>query len=187
MRRLGEEVSMAQASMKDAVLAWMRETGATSAEAAAKFDVQSSTVRQWVSRERKAAGIVTVKRDGPVADPVTAPTRTQASTLPPAQPKKGKSGILDPKDLTEVAKSRLRGATRKYLDWLDSDEALKDPRNAAQLARALETLVKLCPELLTLEERTGDDVGGAGDLGGEDATARLREALACPEEPGDKS
>jgi len=159
---------VATPTIKDAVLAWMRETGSGSAEAAQKFGVKAATVRQWVCRERQASDAPVTGCDTPVTAAVT----------PPARPPRGTTSAAF---LSPDARVKLRGAIHIQLDYLANDEN-KDQRARDAASRALRNLLDSCPDILTFEERLDGRGPGAG--GGEDLAGRLRAALGIADGPG---
>jgi len=157
--------------MREAVLAWMRETGATVAEAAEKFGQKASTIRQWQTRDRRNATSGSDNTVTPVASRVAPRAR-------------GKPSLADvrPND-----RARILGFKDRVLDHIDSEDVLKDTRKVRDLVSALVQLSSAISDLLTLDERMkaveAASEPGTGPDGGEDADRRLQEALEGGDPP----
>ena len=67
-------------------------------------------------------------------------------------------------NLPNEDRQHLRNGVRRMLAFLDSQDAIDNPKNAADAARALQTLMVLCPDILSFEDRTsGGDRAAASN------------------------
>jgi hypothetical protein len=142
--------------------------------------IEGSKVRVWLSR----------RATGKIPIPPTPATPTVAAdsvgskgvgkwgevlAAPPAA--EGRARALVAADFPAEDRNKLRGAVRRLLHNLDSEEYAADPKKADAASRALMNLLKSCPDILTFDERTNGRVDDGGTAAREDAARRVRAAL----------
>jgi transposase-like protein len=147
------------AADRDTVLGWMTRTGNGYAIAADHFGIKRNTVKQWVRRYVKLPAARTQDRaDGttPEIDETDDGVRNRGGeTAQRTSPSSASRARATPAaSLPDEDREHLRNAVRRLLRFLDSEDAIADPKKAADAARTLDTLLGRCPDILAFEDKT---------------------------------
>jgi hypothetical protein len=172
---------------RDEVLGWMQRTGSGYALAADHFGLKRDTVKSWVRRYVKNAP---ARTDGRTSDETPAIRESDGGVRIPSGGVDSRSNPLAESraratppataaNFPEQDRSRLRGAVRRGLDVLDSDEGWKEPKKAADAARALKELMSMTPDLLMFDEKTSGRMDRDGAADRDARAARVRGALGA--------
>lgn len=175
---------------RETVLLWIELQQAGAAAAARHFGLPAPTVRRWCAEARAkperapAERSANAQKRAPVGDP---PPRGAEEAIE-RSPRSASPGLAG---MPGRDRERVLGFKERALDFLDSEAAIKAPRDARDLLGALTTLIAAVPDLMAFDARLAgelDDHGrlaGAGAAGGDDAAARVRAALGGDPGPSD--
>jgi len=152
---------MAETVRREEVLAWMVANSAGAKAAATHFKISVNTVKTW-------------KRVLKKGDPEVKP---QPPTPPVARVITPPDRVIDrlPADDLTLLSVHLRRAVLNYSTWLASPAALADSKGAANISRALDTLLNRRADLLTFDAATRPE---GSTQTSDDLDAVVRAALA---------
>lgn len=144
---------------RETVVSYILDTGCSSTAAAEKFGLNPNTVRSWVSRAKgKVDRGTATQKEAEIAELKRKEANRRASAA-----KGGGTGSKGPTG--EMVLGHLQGATRRILLFMDSEKVVESGRETAALARALNDLTRICPELRQMHrsDEGGEDLDDEAD------------------------
>lgn len=167
---------------RDTVFLWMELQRQGAAAAAKHFGLPASTVRRWLS-EARSDGVRTPGERSPSAE--RGASQAQSSGRPVARPTDGSTGKPESRlqGMRGEDRTRILKFKDQTLDFLASENAVKDPGATRSLISALTSLLEAIPDLMEADNRMagmphGGGLDESGAAGPGPSADRLRGALA---------